>query len=462
MTMKKVLEIGTVGNFGPFTLPLDFVTRTLAVIGIRGAGKTVAATVIAEEFCEAGLPWIAIDPVSVWWGLRANPDGTPGGYPVVILGGEHGDLPIEKHMGRDIADAILQQNIPCIIDLSGESKTTWRFFVTEFCDRLMELRPAVPRHVFIEEAPELVPQRPMGEQKRSLAAVDRLIRLGRNWGYGATLISQRFATINKDVLTQCESLLALRSIGKPDRKAVCDWIAECVGVSESEKRAEEFLGSLTTLQDGVGWFWSPQWLNRFCQVRIRGRKTYHPGETRKVGQVPKQVALSDVREFVGKFREILGKAVTRNFATTESHLKPTEPDGLKELAVLREENVALKRELSEVRKELVDSKGRLRAVCDLLEPQYKIMRMIFGTLPAAGLNSSTSIDASVYEPWKQKLGAGPAKIIDALIQRGGALTRIQIRTLCGMARRTFQNYLARINANGLIEKDGDLIRLRVP
>lgn len=77
--MKKELQVGKVVGGKQFSLPLDFVTRTLAIVAIRGAGKTVAATVLAEEMAEAGLPWIAFDPIGVWWGLRVNPDGSPGG-----------------------------------------------------------------------------------------------------------------------------------------------------------------------------------------------------------------------------------------------------------------------------------------------------------------------------------------------------------------------------------------------
>lgn len=474
--MKKHLELGTLMSGAKFTLPLELVTRTTAIIGIRGSGKTVAATVMAEEMCEAGLPWVALDPVGVWWGLRVNPDGSPGGYPLVILGGEHADLPLVEGTKKDvaeaarkIADAILQENVSCVLDLSGESKNVWRLFVTEFCDRLMELRPAVPRHIFLEEAPEFVPQKPLGEQKRSLAAVDRLLRLGRNRGYGATPISQRTATINKDVLTQCENLLAFRSIGKPDRNALRDWIAECVGQSGAEKKAERFLASLTGLDDGCGWFWSPQWLDTFQQVRIRQRKTYHPGETRTLGQAPKQVALSDVRDFVERFQKVLSKPAARSAKpdTAKAVAHPMGPLGATvenayapQLEAARAEAAALRAQVSDIHRQLGAAKSALDAVRKVMEPEYRALQKLFGELEAT--SSGAGIDYSVYEPWRKKLGAGPAKLIDLLISRGGEASRTQLQTLSGYSGRSMTNHIARLNTNNLIEKDGSLIRLRIP
>jgi len=468
--MKRQLELGTIVGGGKFTLPLDFVTRTMALIGIRGSGKTVAATIIAEEMCEAGLPWCALDPVGVWWGLRVNPDGSPGGYPVVIIGGEHADLPLDRTAGTKIADAIIQENISCVIDLSGESKRAWRQFVADFCDRLMELRPAVPRHIFIEEAPEFVPQKPMGEQRRSLAAVDRLLRLGRNRGYGATPISQRMATIQKDILTQCESLLALRSIGKPDRRAAQEWIAECVSDSDT-KKAEKFLASLTSLPDGQGWFWSPQWLKRFDQVKLRRRKTYHPGETRSVGQAPKQVALSDVHDFVERFSAVLAKPAPakrpepkRNKITGQMPaVMPTDPQVIEELTAAKEESARLRAQVAEKYRELGQASSVLMAVRKVMEPQYRMLQQLFGELeahaPSAGV---AGIDPTVFEVWKKKLGPGPAKYIDALIEKGGEGTRAQLKTLCGFSRRYDRDVVSKLTVNGLIDKDGDLVRLRVP
>ena len=65
----------------------------------------------------------------------------------------------------------------------------------------------LPRHVFIEEAHEFIPQRVSGALGKTFNAVSNLVVMGRNRGIGVTLINQRAATINKDVLTQLDKYL---------------------------------------------------------------------------------------------------------------------------------------------------------------------------------------------------------------------------------------------------------------
>lgn len=456
--MKKELHIGKLMSGAEFTVPLDLVTRTLAVIAIRGWGKTVAATVIAEEMCEAGLPWVALDPVGVWWGLRALADGSPSEYPIVVIGGQHADLPLERDAGPKIAEAILQENISCVIDLTGESKNAWRHFATEFCDHLMQRSAAVSHHVFIEEAPEFVPQKPLGEQRRSLAAIDRLVRLGRNFGYGATLISQRFATVNKDVLEQCENLLAGACVGKNDRKACEDWIAEVVEDTESEKKADQFIKSLTGLLSGTGWFWSPRWLKIFKQVQIRARKTFHPGATRTVGHSAIQVQMSDVRQFVDRFRSVivtqpekpLRTEIPQSNETRWQQPDPQERD--RETERLREENARLRGELGAAKQVIAGMRVQF-------EPQYKTLHALFSDLNAVNGNGAGA-DRGIWEPWIQKLGGRCGRMIEALMERG-QLTRAQLATLTEQSSTSgsFATNLAKLNTNGLILKEGDKISL---
>src|SRR5665213_1538537 len=465
--MKTELTLGCLNSGAPWTLPHDLVTRTLAVIAMRGWGKTVAATDIAEEMCEAGLLWTAIDPIGVWWGLRANRDGTPGGYPVLIVGGDHADIQLEKDAGAKLADAVLQENICCIIDMSRESKNAVRHFVADFCDRLMDLNPAIPRHIFIEEAPELVPQKPMGEQKRSLAAVDRLIRLGRNQGYGATLISQRYATIQKDVLTQCDNLLAGRIIGKTDRQASEAWIGEVAADLFSEARADKFVKSLAGLDAGHGWFLSPQWQKCFLEIRMRQRKTYHPGATRSVGgPAPVQVQLSDVKEFVQRF----GRVLSASPKTEVKHAPNPRGNSVVESAFGKpaheivsqqfQETISLREEIDSLRSQVAARDRVISSMRARFKPEFDSLQALFADLDSVSSNGH-HVDRGVWEPWIQKLGGRAGKMVEALLVRG-SLTRTQLATMTEQSPNSgsFSNNMSALNRNGLIEREGDKIKLK--
>jgi hypothetical protein len=36
-----------------------------------------------------------VDSVGVWWGLHSSADGQHEGLPMVVMGGEHGDVPLD-------------------------------------------------------------------------------------------------------------------------------------------------------------------------------------------------------------------------------------------------------------------------------------------------------------------------------------------------------------------------------
>jgi DNA helicase HerA-like ATPase len=73
--------------------PLDAVTQMFAVLAVRGAGKTILAAVMAEEFYRATLPFVVVDPSVPWGGLRSLANGGPG-LALPIFGGRHGDVPL--------------------------------------------------------------------------------------------------------------------------------------------------------------------------------------------------------------------------------------------------------------------------------------------------------------------------------------------------------------------------------
>lgn len=210
-------------------LPLDAVTQTFGVVAQRGAGKTYLTAVLCEEFAAARLPFIAIDPMGVYWGLRSSADGRHEGIPVIILGGEHGDVPLESTSGKVIADWVASERHSAVLDLSGFGKNEQRRFVTDFAEHLYH-RNREPLHLILDESDLWAPQKPKGVE-RMLGAIEDLVRRGRARGIGLSLVTQRPAVLNKDVLTQVSVLIALRIVGAagPGRSEGVDQVSRVTG-----------------------------------------------------------------------------------------------------------------------------------------------------------------------------------------------------------------------------------------
>lgn len=276
-------------------LPLDAATETFGILARRGAGKTYAAAVLAEELIKAGAPVVVLDPVGAWWGLRASADGKQPGLPVVIAGGEHGDVPLEPTGGHIIADLVVDDPRPLILDLSDfQSNAAQDRFVADFAEHLYRRKAhhRNPLHLIFDEADSFAPQRPMPGQARMLGAIEALVRRGRQRGIGATFITQRPAVLNKNVLTQIEVLIVLQLTAPQDRAAIEEWVRG----HGTREQCDRLLQSLASLQRGQAWFWSPSRYDLFKLVQIRKRETFDSSRTPAVGESliqPRQLAPVD-------------------------------------------------------------------------------------------------------------------------------------------------------------------------
>ncbi len=279
------------------SLPLGLITETTAIIGRRGSGKTNTGVVIAEDMLAAGLQTVIFDPLDVWYGLKSSMTGKSAGLPIVIMGGPHGDLPLRDIDGTLIADFVVESSTPVILSLRELSKTKQRRFVADFAERLYnrkgEASHRSPLMVMIDEASTFVPQRVDGANARMVGAIESLVRRGRASGIGVMLIDQRPASVNKDVLTQCELLIAHQTTGPQDRKALDSWIE----AHDDRDQAKEFRDTLAGLTLGEAWFWSPSIFDLFQRVQVRARRTFDSSKTPKVGEIPiepKKIAAVDL------------------------------------------------------------------------------------------------------------------------------------------------------------------------
>lgn len=261
-------------------LPVDAVTQKLAFLGRTGSGKTYGATKVAEQMLGIGAQIVAIDPVGVWYGLRLSADGSePSGLQLPVFGGLHGDIPIEPTSGALLADLVVDRGISAILDVSQlESDRDKARFAGDFANRFFFRKKAAPSavHLFVEECQEFVPQNPAKGEEQMLHHFHRLIKLGRNFGIGVSLISQRPQEVNKKALNQTELMLAFQMTGPQERKAISGWV--------SEKGADEDVGDiLPKLQVGEAHVWSPQWLQISRTVKIAPKRTFNASSTPTVG-----------------------------------------------------------------------------------------------------------------------------------------------------------------------------------
>ncbi len=167
------MKPGTIKLAPSIELPLEVVTETFTILAKRGVGKTYTALKLCEQFLEAGQQVVIIDTVGVCWGLRSNAAGDGDGYPIFIVGGDHGDVPFDEAnpsaQAKTLADLAAHDRLSMILDPSHLSHTKAREVVGRFCRHLYTAkgpdRYRTPIHLVVLLLGEL-PERPLGTPNR--------------------------------------------------------------------------------------------------------------------------------------------------------------------------------------------------------------------------------------------------------------------------------------------------------
>ena len=180
----------------PAALPADALDDRIAIVGTAGSGKTYAAKGFVERLLDSGARVAIVDPLGVWWGLRASADGTVAGYTVVVFGGKHADVPITAEMGGALGRLIAGDALARVIDLSElGSSAARRRFMAAFSEALYEANEE-PLHLVLDEADLWAPQRPIKGWESLLGHIEEIVRRGRVRGFIPWLITQRPAVVH--------------------------------------------------------------------------------------------------------------------------------------------------------------------------------------------------------------------------------------------------------------------------
>lgn len=474
-------------------LPADSAaSQVYAFMGRRGSGKTYAAGRLVEQVAGDGGQFCVVDPVGIWWGLRLAEDGKTPGLDVPVFGGQHGDLPLPHTAGKVLAEMLATRSTSMVLDVSDMTISEQRAFVAEFAGELFQAkkRHKSPVLVLFEECQEFVPQHVMGEQSKMVSAMQRLVKLGRNYGIGAALISQRPQAVNKDVLNQTEMMLAFQLTGPQERKAIAGWVQE-VGAGD-----RDIADQLPGLKTGTCIAWSPSWLEHFGRHKIAAKWTYDASATPSGRQ--KEAA----RELPALDLEELKTALEEAKVEVVEH----DPKALKaEVARLRRELDAASRSnvgrviekpvevpvvpkslIADLRRQsemLIDVARQMAIGCRLLDESATELQACINDVET---RSSTPANGRAPRPaavilatplerprWPAPAespsfgggdgGAAPARMLRALAARAPEpCSKRQLATLAGVPIRTstFRNAVSKLSTSGYIERRGeDLVAL---
>ena len=225
------------------------------------------------------------------------------GLPIVILGGEHGDVPLEVGAGELVAHLVVRERVSMLLDLAGFRKHEVVTFMTAFLETLYRLKAKeeyrTAMMLVVDEADAIAPQRPMRGEERMLGAAEDIVRRGGQRGVGITLVTQRAAVLNKNVLSQRGVLIFLRMLGLQDIEGTDEWIKKH---GQPEQKAA-LMAALPSLPTGTAWVWAPGWPDErgiFKRIAVDRIETFDSGATPKPGErriTPKTVADVDLEAF---------------------------------------------------------------------------------------------------------------------------------------------------------------------
>lgn len=305
-------------------LPDDAVTQTIALIGRKGSGKTYTAGKLIEGMVNLGAQVIVVDPVGIYWGLRLASNGKGAGLSIPILGGERGDLPLADGAGAIVADFLIEKRRSAVLDVSLFRKAERVRFVTALAEQIFHIKKThrSPVHIVLEETHKFIPERAVGADARMIGAWEDIVRLGRNYGLGTTMISQRPQSINKEVLNQTECLICHQVTGPHERKAIRGWVVD------RDIDVGEMVEDLPSLDPGVAYFWSPAWLRILRKIRIKKKRTYDASSTPVVGAdysaETKPLASIEITSLTNSMKQIIESAEANDPKTLHKRIRDLE------------------------------------------------------------------------------------------------------------------------------------------
>lgn len=270
--------------------------HVIALGKTRSAKSSKLRVLVEHILAEGRHPVIIIDPKGDWWGLKVSADGRGAGFPLVIFGGDHADVPISGSSGGHIAELLCSGNRSAILDVSGLTISERTKFFIDFASNLFRHSKGT-RYIVPDEVHNFAPKGKIFdvEAGKCLHWANRLASEGQGKGIILLAASQRPQKVHNDFLTSCETLIACKVIHKSDRDAIKDWVDGCADAAAGKA----VVSGVAQLKKPEAWVWSPEIGFGPQLVRWPMFKTFDSFKQQDPGDVPPtgwaSVDLEDVK-----------------------------------------------------------------------------------------------------------------------------------------------------------------------
>ncbi|MBY0402580.1 MAG: DUF87 domain-containing protein [Cyanobacteria bacterium] len=334
---QRTLQVSK--NYG---VPLDDYATTGerdAVLASSGMGKSYLTGVLMEETMENGGLLCVIDPEGEHFTLAER-------YPMMIVGGERGNLPLEEE-GIDLyIESMLQHGLSAIFDLSDYLDSEQQHLYAVIVDKLFTAEQKYRRKVrlVVEEAQIYAPQRTAGgpttakSAKKTMDPVlasQKIAKRGRKRAIDSLWATQRPASINKDILSQCNRFWFGGITSELDYKAIKPFLTEA-GISFADIKA---------LQPGEFFFYGR---GQTKLLKVRKRLCQHAGATPEAGFSFQALSDTSIEKALSKLGdEIKKRVIEKSQEQTEINrlkgiIRELEADRRKLAEALDQEKMATK------------------------------------------------------------------------------------------------------------------------
>lgn len=205
---KKLLTIGTrLDDQTALILDCSFQKSSGerdAILASSGMGKSYLTGVLIEETMGAGQPVCVIDPEGEYWTMAAlaKNKGQQWQYPVLIVGGEYAHAPLVEGLIPVYLEQMLMHGFSIVFDMSEHSDDVQKQFYSIILEALFMLENRYKRKslLIVDEAAVYAPQAQGGD---ALVASEKIAKRGRKRAIDSLWATQRSASVNKNVLSQC-------------------------------------------------------------------------------------------------------------------------------------------------------------------------------------------------------------------------------------------------------------------